>query len=46
MRLGMTNSIGAFLWATSSDIDRRVRPGVSREGIVQHYNLDEQGLYG
>ncbi len=39
MRLGLTNSIGAFLWATGSDIDRRVRPGISRGGVVQHYNM-------
>lgn len=42
MRLGLTNSIGALLWATGSDIDRRVRPGVSRGGLVQHYNLSTE----
>lgn len=36
---GTTGAIGIFFWATGSDIDRRVGPGVSSHGIVQAFNM-------
>ncbi|KAL8758816.1 MAG: hypothetical protein Q9184_003811 [Pyrenodesmia sp. 2 TL-2023] len=37
--VGMSGAIGVFFWATGSDIDRRVRSGISPKGVLQDFNL-------
>lgn len=37
--IGMSGAIGVFFWATGSEIDTRVRSGISRKGVLQAFNL-------
>ncbi|KAL8907830.1 MAG: hypothetical protein Q9207_001153 [Kuettlingeria erythrocarpa] len=36
---GMSGAIGVFFWATGSDVDRRMRAGISLQGILHAFNL-------